>query len=247
MEDTNIVCLKWGQKYPPDYVNRLFSMVKRHLHVRHRFVCLADDSRGISRDVEIKPIGRKELSHSWNKLLLFQNPLFDLSGTVLYLDLDIVILGELEPFLEYKRGCPFLGVIDWYNKYTYNTSVMRFEAGRWFRILSEYLRFRENGTLVLSTEDIQGEPGRTPIYIDTRKEAKKFKHRGRYPGDQNWVTDHIHPKGVRKRFSFPKGWCLSYKKHCEGQTPPGSPRIVAFHGRPKPHEVEDPWVKENWR
>jgi len=24
-------------------------------------------------------------------------------------------------------------------------------------------------------------------------------------------------------------------------------KIVVFHGSPKPHEVEDTWVRENWK
>src|SRR5260370_39977505 len=41
--DVNVVCLKWGVKYPADYVNRLHRMVKRSLERPHRFVCLDDD------------------------------------------------------------------------------------------------------------------------------------------------------------------------------------------------------------
>ena len=31
-EVLNVVCLKWGTKYGPEYVNRLYRMVARHLH-----------------------------------------------------------------------------------------------------------------------------------------------------------------------------------------------------------------------
>lgn len=47
---------------------------------------------------------------------------------------------------------------------------------------------------------------------------------------------------------FPEEWCQSYKLHYlrRGKLSDDC-RIVAFHGRPKPHEVNDFWVKENWR
>ena len=27
----NVICMKWGTKYAPEYVNRLYAMVRRHL------------------------------------------------------------------------------------------------------------------------------------------------------------------------------------------------------------------------
>lgn len=43
---------------------------------------------------------------------------------------------------------------------------------------------------------------------------------------------------------FP-GQVLSYKRDCKVGLPDGS-RVVRFHGKPRPHEVNDQWVKENW-
>ncbi len=37
----------------------------------------------------------------------------------------------------------------------------------------------------------------------------------------------------------------SYKWHCRESLPKDA-SIVAFHGKPRPHEVKDSWVKENW-
>ena len=34
----NIICMKWGTKYGPEYVNRLASMVKRNITIPYRFV-----------------------------------------------------------------------------------------------------------------------------------------------------------------------------------------------------------------
>ena len=43
----HIVCMKWGTKYGPEYVNRLYAMVRRHLRGDFHFVCLTDDAKGI--------------------------------------------------------------------------------------------------------------------------------------------------------------------------------------------------------
>ena len=40
----------------------------------------------------------------------------------------------------------------------------------------------------------------------------------------------------------------SYKHHCRGNGgPPKDTSAILFHGKPRPHEVKDIWVKENWR
>ena len=30
-----ILCMKWGSKYGPEYINRLYAMVRRHLRGEH--------------------------------------------------------------------------------------------------------------------------------------------------------------------------------------------------------------------
>ncbi|MEX1168146.1 MAG: glycosyltransferase, partial [Hydrogenophaga sp.] len=55
-EMVNVLCIKWGKKYGPDYVNKLHNMVARHLHRPFRFVCLTDDNAGIDANIEVKPI-----------------------------------------------------------------------------------------------------------------------------------------------------------------------------------------------
>ena len=40
-----VLCMKWGSKYGPEYVNRLYAMVRRHLQGDFQFVCLTDEQR----------------------------------------------------------------------------------------------------------------------------------------------------------------------------------------------------------
>ena len=56
--DRHIICMKWGTKYGPEYVDRLYAMVRRNLSGDFRFICLTDDSRGIRSEVECFPIPR---------------------------------------------------------------------------------------------------------------------------------------------------------------------------------------------
>ena len=48
----NVLCIKWGSKYSADYVNKLYSMVERHLSLSHRFVCLTEDTTGLNSEIE---------------------------------------------------------------------------------------------------------------------------------------------------------------------------------------------------
>src|SRR5690606_8531328 len=106
VQAVNVLCIKWGRKYGPDYVNKLHSMVSRHLHRPFRFVCLTDDGEGIDPRIEVKPIPAVgfdqfdqrqpwTFGHGWLKLTSFADPLYDLQGRTLFLDLDIVIVDTL--------------------------------------------------------------------------------------------------------------------------------------------------------
>ena len=55
MIKVNVMCLKWGNKYGPEYVNRLHNMVKRNLTIPHRFVCFTDDPKGLQEGIETFP------------------------------------------------------------------------------------------------------------------------------------------------------------------------------------------------
>ena len=52
----NVVCMKWGTKFSPNYVNILASRVKKNLAGDYRFVCFTDDPTGLREDVETRPL-----------------------------------------------------------------------------------------------------------------------------------------------------------------------------------------------
>ena len=54
--ERTILCMKWGTKYGPEYINRLYAMVRRQLRGEFRFVCLTDESDGIRAEVQCLPI-----------------------------------------------------------------------------------------------------------------------------------------------------------------------------------------------
>ena len=95
----NVICVKWSTKYSAEYVNKLLSMVKRHITIPFNFYCLTEDKEGIDSDVIIIPI-QYDLKIWWNKLAMFEKGFGDLKGQCLYFDLDIVIQKDIECFIK---------------------------------------------------------------------------------------------------------------------------------------------------
>lgn len=97
-----------------DYVNRLFHGVTRNLAVgtAFRFVCFCDDSGGLERGIDARPLP-ENLQGWWNKLYLFKEGLFAAGERVVYLDLDTVITGPLDEITGY--GGEFATLRDFYH------------------------------------------------------------------------------------------------------------------------------------
>jgi hypothetical protein len=235
----NVICMKWGSLYGPEYVNHLANMVRRHLGRPHRFVCFTDDCTGLAANVEALPLPavRREGTKGrfWNKLGIFSNPLADLTGPVLWLDLDLVIVDHIDCFFEVPGD--FCIIQEFENKVGRtggNSSVCRFTAGAHAYILEQFYR--------------------NPVGNDAR-----------YQGDQDLITASVNPLTYWPTEwcrSFKKH-CLPPVPRCYFQRPaiPAGARIIVFHGHPNPPDAirgclvrggikycrPTPWVAEHWR
>ncbi|MCA9059564.1 MAG: hypothetical protein KDA85_13750 [Planctomycetaceae bacterium] len=228
-----IVCMNWGDAYGPDYVNRLYSMIARSAVRPFRLVCYTDSDRGIRSEVECFPcpevdIDSPKRNRGWRKLSLWNRQLPGLSGTVLFLDLDIAITGVIDDFFSYRPDADFCVIHNWTHPdlAVGNTSVYRFETGSHPEILTEFL-------------------------IDYRGILQQFRN------SQTYISDCLKDSIV----FWPEEWCRSFKRHCvprgiqrwfrEPQLPTGA-RVVAFPGRPNPHEAVAghwpcPWYKRFYK
>jgi hypothetical protein len=235
-----VLCMKWGTKYGPEYVDRLYGMVRRHLRGDFRFVCLTDDGRGVRREVECLPIPELRLpdgapERGWKKLTTFSADLHGLKGTALFLDLDVVIVEAIDPFFAYPGE--FLIIHDWKRPWrvTGNSSVYRFEIGSHPEVL-EGFRADHEGV------------------------------RRRFRNEQAWLSDVLHAQG--KLSYWPAAWCASWKYHCiprfpanywRGPAIPPGARILVFHGVMNPPDalagrsmgnwrraLPAPWIAEHW-
>jgi len=131
-KSVNVVCLKWGTKYDAYYVNVLYTMVRRHLLLPHRFFCITDNPVGLDEGITILPlITEPGLKGWWYKLSLFRGKIYgdDLVGTTLFLDLDVVIQDTIDCLFDYDSG-GFIILKDWaFTGDIWNSSVFRIEIG----------------------------------------------------------------------------------------------------------------------
>jgi hypothetical protein len=213
----NVLCMKWGTKYPADYVNRLQRMVARNLTIPHRFVCLTDDASGLSEQIEHFPIPAMPVEvngpeRGWTKILTFSERLYDLTGPCLFLDLDLLVISNIDDLFEVEGDV--LIIKDWLkHDGTGNSSVYRFEVGAHPEVLQEFVRRW---------------PG-----------VKKD-----YRNEQEYISAVLLREGVLKY--WPDTWCRSFKRHCmqpfplslfKGPVPPAGAKIIVFHGHPHPDEA----------
>ncbi len=66
-----------------------------------------------------------------------------------------------------------------------------------------------------------------------------------FGGDSRFLEAIVGPKTKRWQDMFP-GQLVSYKKHVRGGPLPEGARLVSFHGRPDPEDVDDDFVKRCW-
>ena len=106
--EKNIVTMKWGCRYPSSFVNKLYNSVSRNLESDFRFICFTENTEGLNSSIETFPLPSidmpdDKLLTGWRKLSLFRDDL-PLNGECLFLDLDIVITGDLSRFFSFQVG-----------------------------------------------------------------------------------------------------------------------------------------------
>lgn len=97
----NVICVKWGDKYNYEHVNRLHYMVKKNLTLPFNFYCLTEDSSNL-KDINIIPIKHNNLEVWWNKLAMFEKGFGNLKGKCLFFDLDVIIQNNIDEIANFK-------------------------------------------------------------------------------------------------------------------------------------------------
>ena len=181
----NVVCMKWGTRYGPEWVNRLYAMVQRNTSWSVRFVCFTDDATGIRPEVECQPLPEvrfdaARIGRYWPKLGLMQERLGGLSGMTLFLDLDLVIIDSIDDLFTLPGR--FLLIREWKDPHLGygNSSVVRYFIGMESNVLERFYA--------------------TPPEEIVERYASK---------EQNFMT-----KAVDEASFWPADWCLPFSHAC---------------------------------
>lgn len=227
-----ILCMKWGTQYGPEFVNQLYNGVKANTTGAVRFVCLTDDKTGLVDGIEALPLpdiqlgAAREMS-GWRKISSLSpqltNAPYNLSGTVLFFDIDMIIADNIDGFWDYKPG-EFCIIENWTQagRGIGNSSVYRYELEKMHWIFDDFeARY----------EDIYNEHDNEQMYL-TRSVASKQNVQW-WP--EAWCKSfkiHCMPNRFLRAFVAPKM--------------PTECKILVFHGPPKPMDAAiGKWVKHN--
>ncbi len=219
-QDRVVMCMKWGDLYSTDYVNLLYRAVCDHLDKPFRFVCLTEKPEGLLPEIEhimypdldLEP--KRYKSGIWPKLGVLSDSISDLKGRCLFIDLDSVIVGSLEPFFEAEGDLIMLGAgRNWKHPYRNlepeaMSGVFAFDVGSQQYILDAFMADKE------------------AAFEQFANETQVIGHYGRN------IT------------FWPQNWVVSFKRHLcqppflafflQPRRPKPDALIVAFHGEPRP-------------
>lgn len=230
-EEITVGCSWDGRDYyPAEYVNNLYRSVLRNTSLPFEFVLYAGD--GVSSEkralldpaIRIVDIG---LPYWWSGMFFWRpDPPGIRTGSILYLDLDQVITGGLDEIFRFPSDHAYMKdypadacPAGCETHACASAALIRNGAGA--LVWDEYVRAG-----MPKWDPLEAKPGR-PMPMAVQTVLNEAKYGARFD-------------------TFPESWVVSYRIWAKRKGIAGT-KIVAFHGRPKPHEVDDGWVKELWR
>jgi len=199
-----IVCvLKSGGDYDWEYVERLYKGVQNNLSYCHDFIVLTDTFFETEKP-RIRQIPLTlNLPGYWSKIELFK-----LKGSIIYFDLDTIILGSINRLAK---------------------EVLRFESTEqpMFYMLKAFSSRKWASGIIAWCGDFSW------VYSNfTKEDYQKEK----WEVDYILKELGIKPYKIKSIQDYVRGKIYSYKHHCKEGVPDDA-GIICFHGKPRPREV----------
>jgi len=229
-------CVIHGDKYDWCYVERLYNMVIRHSTRPVRFHVFTESDRSVPAHMI------KHVLHDWpgiagpKKSWWYKMQMFEpgrIAGRLLYFDLDTVIVDNID-WMQDLDSRYFWSIRDFRHLWRpswkgMNSSVMLWDTARFSWIWRE---FQKN---------------------DVKTQARLFH------GDQDFLNSVLTERDLKfMDESLIKSWRWQikdggmdmktrvYRRPDAGSVLSPGVKILIFHGSPKPHDVHDPVISQNW-
>lgn len=214
------VGIKWGNKFSPEYINKLFRGIRSNTTKEFIFTCFTDNPLGIEYpEIAIRPL--QFFTGDWfTKIGLYNKNLYKKGDQIFYFDLDTVVVGNLDEIFDYSGN--FMILRDFYRAKGYGSGLMSWRPSAVHHMWENYTR----GTRCAHGD--QGWPELQYPNADIWQE--------KYPQKIISYKVHIKNRGKLKNPNY-----TNYPGSLETAS------IVCFHGKPMPHEVKESWMLEHWK
>lgn len=226
----------WGDKYGPEYVERLAAGLKKNLHQEHDFTCILDEKNykahkhRLSKVVSLTKLRDEDLCREkgcFARLRIFDQTWTDgnrfadwgeADDRVVCIDLDSVITGSLDKLFNRPENFVILQGANAKNPCPYNGSLWMIRSGY-----------------------------RPDVWSDFSLEAAAKIPFYEFPDDQAWLAAKL-PDAAGWNCGPQSGvYAFQKPQWPKGDDLPADARLVVFPGHRDPSKFTHlDWVKQNW-
>ena len=204
-------------KLAAEYVNNLYAGVKRNTTYDFDFICFTNEKLEVNEGIELREFPMVTERGVLPRVYMF-SPDAGLSGRqVLCLDLDVIIVGSIDPLLTYEG--PFC-------------ARSKFVTGESWKLDGDIMSFPGNDETVNTFWK--------PFVADVDKAVEETKGRERY-----WIRRCAENTADRWEVVTP-GLVTSYKWNVLKNIGMKNAAIVSCHGHPRPHQITVDWLHAHW-
>jgi hypothetical protein len=214
------------QKYTHNVVNVLARSISRNLKTPHEIVVFTDQStEGFDSNLRLMPVNKEliPIANAYPKLVCFK-PDVQMAKRILFLDLDTVVCGPLDPVIDRPEPIVLLPEFLRSPRHCYyNTSVMLLDRGAAPQVWTKFI-------------------------ANPKGNHAKVRATRKVGSDQLWVSETLGPDVPTWKAG---DRILSFKYHVRNRWLPENASIVCFHGKFKPWDASvqkaNSWIVEHWR
>lgn len=232
-DSVTVLCVRFGNGYGREYVERLRNMVSRHLTVPYEFVCLTDDQHPIDGVRSIVQQNKNYSKQWWHKVHMFDHAL-PLKGRILYLDLDVVVVASVDKLISATTN-RFFGIRDFNRKFhsswkQLNSSAMSWIHGTQSDIYNKFVHDPKQAMKLHGDQDWIWQLAKDKIQFwpDRWIQSYKWEIRNR---------DQLVSRDGRKGFKTVHQQIDIDQECC----------VAVFHGSPNPADIKDKLVVDHWQ